>query len=417
MFLTFISAVGNDEENSVLTAVQLLWVNLIMDTFAALALATDPPSASILKRRPEPKSAPLITLTMWKMIIGQSLYQLVVTLILYFAGSKILSYQAPDEKERLHTTIFNTFVWMQIFNQYNSRRLDNKFNIFEGVLKNYWFIGIQFLIVGGQLLIMFVGGQAFSINRINGAEWGYSLVLGALSMPIAVIIRLTPDEVFARLIPLMPRRKKRGPELVLEDDEKVTWNPALEEIREELTFLKKIRGGRISELAYRLQHPKEAFRPRSRSPSQSRSNTELPQTPEGEQAVADTLTGSPSTPDKSRRRARSSSNSVFGPATAMAGIIAGSIAGGWSPIERRPGEQETVRFARSRSHSGVDGPAGMEIHPATPAEDPVFAQTAPKTGVPPSQDPKLAPHFDHAPPHSSPGRSKSSHSRNPSSNV
>jgi P-type Ca2+ transporter type 2C len=118
VFLTFISAVANDEESSVLTAVQLLWVNLIMDTFAALALATDPPGPSILKRRPEPKSAPLITINMWKMIIGQSIFQLVVTLILFFAGESIFNYESPDEIDRLHSTIFNTFVWMQIFNQY-----------------------------------------------------------------------------------------------------------------------------------------------------------------------------------------------------------------------------------------------------------------------------------------------------------
>lgn len=311
----------------------------------------------------------------------------------------------------------NRGIQISTLTAHSSRRLDNKFNIFEGVLRNYWFIGIQFLIVGGQILIMFVGGQAFSINRINGAQWGYSLVLGALSVPVAVIIRLIPDELFARLIPPMPRRKKRGPQFVLEDDEKMTWNPALEEIREELQFLKRLRGGRISELAYKIQHPKDAFRPRSRSPSRSRSNSELPQTPDGEQAVVETLTGSPSSPEKAKRRARSSSNSVFGPATAMAGIIAGSVAGGWSPIERRPEELETVRFTRSRSHSGVDGVAGMEIHPATPAEDPVFARTTPKTGVPPSQDPELAPHFEHAPPHSPSGRSKGSHSRTPSSNV
>ncbi|KAF5015082.1 hypothetical protein F66182_13711, partial [Fusarium sp. NRRL 66182] len=60
VILTFVSAVASGDENSVLTAVQLLWVNLIMDTFAALALATDPPAASVLERRPEPKSAPLI---------------------------------------------------------------------------------------------------------------------------------------------------------------------------------------------------------------------------------------------------------------------------------------------------------------------------------------------------------------------
>jgi P-type Ca2+ transporter type 2C len=118
VFLTFISAVGNDEESSVLTAVQLLWVNLIMDTFAALALATDPPTASILHRRPEPKSAPLITLNMWKMIIGQSIFQLVVTLILYFAGESIFDYHSEEKIDQLHSTIFNTFVFMQIFNQY-----------------------------------------------------------------------------------------------------------------------------------------------------------------------------------------------------------------------------------------------------------------------------------------------------------
>jgi P-type Ca2+ transporter type 2C len=118
VILTFVSAVASKSETSVLTAVQLLWVNLIMDTFAALALATDPPTPSLLNRRPEPKSAPLITFTMWKMIIGQSIYQLVVTFILNFAGITILSYQTPHEQNQLQTLVFNVFVWMQIFNQY-----------------------------------------------------------------------------------------------------------------------------------------------------------------------------------------------------------------------------------------------------------------------------------------------------------
>src|SRR5271156_6238961 len=120
-----------------------------MDTFAALALATDPPAPSILDRKPDPKSAPLITIAMWKMIVGQTIYQLAVTLILYFGGMRILSYQTAHEKEQLQTLVFNTYVWMQIFNMYkyvylqrlrkdfilisdSNRRLDNNFNIFEG---------------------------------------------------------------------------------------------------------------------------------------------------------------------------------------------------------------------------------------------------------------------------------------------
>jgi Ca2+-transporting ATPase len=116
--LTFVSAVSNDNEQSVLTAVQLLWVNLIMDTMAALALATDPPTPSILDRKPDPKSSPLITITMWKMIIGEAIYQLVITFLLYFGSYSILSYQSEREINQVPTLVFNTFVWMQIFNQW-----------------------------------------------------------------------------------------------------------------------------------------------------------------------------------------------------------------------------------------------------------------------------------------------------------
>jgi Ca2+-transporting ATPase len=88
-------------------------------SFAECPIATDPPTATILDRRPEPRSAPLITLTMWKMMIGQSIFQLVVTLILNFAGKGILNYDdSEDDHKRLRALIFNTFVWMQIFNQY-----------------------------------------------------------------------------------------------------------------------------------------------------------------------------------------------------------------------------------------------------------------------------------------------------------
>ncbi|SAL98862.1 hypothetical protein [Absidia glauca] len=90
--LTFISAVVSSQQKSVLTAVQLLWVNLIMDTFAALALATDPPTEELLHRAPEARSSPLITFKMWKMIIGQAIFQITVTLVLLY--SDILHYDA-----------------------------------------------------------------------------------------------------------------------------------------------------------------------------------------------------------------------------------------------------------------------------------------------------------------------------------
>ena len=195
VFLTFITAVTSDSERSVLNAVQLLWVNLIMDTFAALALATDPPNGSLLDRKPEPKTAPLINTTMWKMIIGQSVYQLVVAMVLYFAGPHFLHY--PDTEHR--TLIFNTFVFMQIFKLVNSRRIDNKLNIFEGLHKNRLFMFIGFVMVAGQTLIIFVSGAAFGVTPLNGVQWAISLVLGFMSIPVGVLIRLVPDQAFETL--------------------------------------------------------------------------------------------------------------------------------------------------------------------------------------------------------------------------
>ncbi|GIJ83938.1 hypothetical protein Asppvi_002770 [Aspergillus pseudoviridinutans] len=414
VLLTFISAVASGDEESVLTAVQLLWVNLIMDTFAALALATDPPTPHILDRRPDPRSAPLINLTMWKMIIGQSIFQLAVTLVLNFAGKSIFHLHSAEDMERLKTTVFNTFVWMQIFNQWNSRRIDNGLNIFEGIFRNRWFIGIQFIIIGGQVLIVFVGGQAFSVKPLVGYQWGVSLILGVISLPVGVIIRLIPDEFVSRLIPRFWTRKK-GPELVVSDeDRRFEWNPALEEIRDQLTFLHKVRGGRLRNLKHKLQHPQELL-PRSRSGSRSRENS-IPSTPVGENGGS---SPQPATPEsRSRKRTRSRSNSAFGPAAAMAGVVAGSIAG-WSPIERAPGENDSG-FNASSPHGGLDNQEGIEIHPDTAADERLVGDYLSTSKSPPSQNPDLIPYFEHAPPARAPssrsrrstsGRSRSSQSR------
>lgn len=119
---------------------------------------------------------------MWKMIIGQAIFQLVVTLTLYFAGPEILSYDRSSEDEmlQLDTVIFNTFVWRQIFNEFNNRRLDNRFNVLEGELpqaksprstlkilgahRNKFLIFINLLMVGLQVAIIFIGSRVFEIK-------------------------------------------------------------------------------------------------------------------------------------------------------------------------------------------------------------------------------------------------------------
>ena len=84
ILLTTIAAVTIGE--SPLKAIHLLWINLIMDALAALALCMEPPTAELLKRKPYGKSKPLISKQMWVFMVGHSIYQLIVLLVILFAG-------------------------------------------------------------------------------------------------------------------------------------------------------------------------------------------------------------------------------------------------------------------------------------------------------------------------------------------
>lgn len=146
VIITFVSAVANEGMRSVLVAVQLLWINLIMDSMAALTLASDAPTEAILDRTPAKRSAPLISIPMWKMIIGQAIFQMGASFILYYAGPGILNYVYDGDEIR--SVVFNTFVWMQIFNMFNSRVLGNQWTkIFVGIHRNNYFIVVTGIMV------------------------------------------------------------------------------------------------------------------------------------------------------------------------------------------------------------------------------------------------------------------------------
>ncbi|KAF8640285.1 hypothetical protein AX16_010180 [Volvariella volvacea WC 439] len=210
--ITFVTAVASDDEESVLTAVQLLWINIIMDTFAALALATDPASESLLDRLPESLTAPLFSIHMLKMILLQSVYQITVIFIFHFLGHRILGLERNTDNDRIvQTLVFNAFVFAQIFNSVNCRRLDNKYNIFEGIIRNWYFIAITCIEVAIQVLIVFVGGAAFQVTPIGGREWGISIALGVVSIPLGALIRTLPNGPFIKFftfIRLLPREKE-----------------------------------------------------------------------------------------------------------------------------------------------------------------------------------------------------------------
>ncbi|KAI9320016.1 PMCA-type calcium-translocating P-type ATPase [Dichotomocladium elegans] len=235
VILTFLSSVISSEQKSVLTAVQLLWVNLIMDTFAALALATDPPTPELLQRNPEPRSNPLISFKMWKMIIGQAIFQIIVMIVMLY--SNVLEF--PTESTLLQTVVFNTFVFCQIFNELNCRRIDSKLNIFTNIWANKFFIVIFIICVAGQALIVNFGGAAFQVTPIDGIHWVISVVLGALSLPIGLVIRLIPDNVFAFLLFKRSARERylghsqKIPSMYMAGNERLSWTTKQQEQFEE----------------------------------------------------------------------------------------------------------------------------------------------------------------------------------------
>lgn len=158
---------------SPLRAVPMLWVNLIMDTFASLALATEPPTRDLLDRKPYGRTKPLISRTMLKNIIGHSFYQLIIMLVILFYGKTLFKLEfASYEKDgpTPHgTLLFNIFVWMQIFNEINSRKCHGERNVIKGILNNYIFLGVIIGTSFAQVVLVEVGGHAFS------TVGGYSL--------------------------------------------------------------------------------------------------------------------------------------------------------------------------------------------------------------------------------------------------
>ncbi|GJY38029.1 putative calcium-transporting ATPase [Tanacetum coccineum] len=124
-----------------LTAVQLLWVNMIMDTLGALALATEPPNDALMKRTPVGRQGNFISNVMWRNIFGQSLYQFVVVWLLQAKGKSFYGLYGDDSDLILNTLIFNSFVFCQLFNEVNSREME-KIDVLNGIWNNNVFVSV-----------------------------------------------------------------------------------------------------------------------------------------------------------------------------------------------------------------------------------------------------------------------------------
>lgn len=199
-----------------LTAIQMLWLNLIMDTLASLALATEPPHERLLDRPPHNRDDYIVDKKMAKHILGQTIYQLIIMIIVIFSGDswlpeypdsfdndlikinkihykyssmnvnsegkitsgicrsgreKMMDSSDPDYEaimkeygpSRHFTYVFNIFVMMTVFNFLNARKIKDEINFLEGFFNNSFFLVIVFFIFFAQAVIATHGSTPFRI--------------------------------------------------------------------------------------------------------------------------------------------------------------------------------------------------------------------------------------------------------------
>jgi magnesium-transporting ATPase (P-type) len=179
--LTFLAALVGKAPP--LNAVMMLWVNLIMDTMGALALGTEPPSTTLLERRPYKRNASLVNTKMVRNISFQFIFQMAV--LYYLSSPAGALHFGVVEGTVLHgTIIFNTFVFCQVFNEVNARSIGDEMNVFHGLHANVMFLAIIAFTVVAQYFIVESGGDFVRTVGLNNDQWIKCVLLGALSLPV-----------------------------------------------------------------------------------------------------------------------------------------------------------------------------------------------------------------------------------------
>lgn len=185
---------------SPLTVTQMLWVNLIMDTFAAMALASLPPSASVMKDKPRSREAFIINRPMWKSIIGVGgvFFIFLLGLLYYFEHTDITSLTeignvAMGENTGLSgyelSLFFTIFVFLQFWNMFNARAFATGRSAFH--FKGCGgFALIALVILVGQILIVEFGGQFFNVEPLKFTDWAIIICGTSVVLWIGEILRL-----------------------------------------------------------------------------------------------------------------------------------------------------------------------------------------------------------------------------------
>ncbi|PON79972.1 P-type ATPase [Parasponia andersonii] len=201
LVINFVAAISDRQVP--LTILPLLWMNLVMDTLAALALAIEEPTDELMEKPPVGRTEPLITNTMWRNLLSQAFYQTAVLVTLQFRGKSIFG---VNDKVK-DTLIFNTFILCQVFNEFNARKLEKK-NLFKGSHRNKLFLAIIAITILLQVLMVEFLKKFADTERLNLGQWVTCVGLAAASLPIDWAVKSipVPDRLFITYLKYAKRK-------------------------------------------------------------------------------------------------------------------------------------------------------------------------------------------------------------------
>lgn len=178
-----------------LSAIQVLWVNLFIDTLGALALAIDePPFDELVQQGPVKSSKPLISNVMWRNILVQAFYQAAVLLLLQFHGTDILRLKGTNVDHLKHlnnAVMFNIFFLCQLFNLVKAREE----NVFWGLFKDWSFLGI----IGSAFIVHMIAvellSKFISTVKLDWQYWLLSIIISLMGWPIAIVLNFIEVQI------------------------------------------------------------------------------------------------------------------------------------------------------------------------------------------------------------------------------